>query len=30
VYKAFIAGATREELYEEYTLAYDSKSRGSN
>lgn len=29
VYKAYIAGKTRDELYEEYALAYDASTRGS-
>lgn len=28
VYKAYIAGKTRDELYEEYALAYDASTRG--
>ena len=28
VYKAYIAGKTRDELYEEYVLAYDTSTRG--
>lgn len=28
VYKAYIAGKTRDELYEEYALAYDATTRG--
>jgi hypothetical protein len=29
VYKAFMNDASREELYEQYVIAYDAKSRGS-
>jgi hypothetical protein len=30
VYKAYMAGKSRDELYEEYALAYDASTRGSN